>query len=68
MSKIIPLEFTDAQWELLKDNYVTHDAVGVTVDCTEETFAYTMKVYISRKVTSIMANKAAEASQNAFDV
>jgi len=68
MTKIIPLEFTDLQWELLKAHYVTHNAEGEYVDCTEETFAYTMKVYISKKVTSIMANKAAEANQNSFNV
>jgi len=68
MSKIIDLEFTDGQWELIQDHYVTLDAEGVHVDCTEETFINSMKVYIGQKVTSIMANKAKEASQNAFNV
>tara|TARA_R110000824_G_scaffold147237_1_gene316667 strand:+ start:960 stop:1166 length:207 start_codon:yes stop_codon:yes gene_type:complete len=68
MAKTIALEFTDAQWELIKDNYEAHDSSGSIIDCTEETFAAEMVKYISTRVTSIMANKAAEANQNAFDV
>jgi len=67
MAKVISLEFTDEQWELIKNNYVTLNSVGLDVDCTEESFAYTIQVLIGRKVTSVMANKAAESSQNAFN-
>ncbi len=69
MAKIIELGFTDAQWELIQANYMVFDIEGVhTVECTEEAFARTIKGYIGRKVASILANKAAAANQNSFDV
>ena len=68
MAKIIELNFTDGQWELIKAHYATVSDGGLDVDCTEESFAFTIKLLISRKIASVMANKAAEANQNVFDV
>ena len=68
MAKTISLEFTDGQWELIQAHYVTTDEKGRSIDCTEETFIENMKIYIGRKVTTVMANKAAVANQNAFNV
>jgi len=68
MAKTIALEFTDGQWELIKAHYDTFNEYGELVDCTEETFASTIKNVISFAVTNTMANKAKEANQNAFNV
>ena len=68
MSVKIELEFTDGQWELIKNNYGTYDSDGERVDCTEETFIFTVKQYIGKKVTGTLATKAVEATQGAFEV
>ena len=64
----ITLDFTDAQWELIKEHYVTFDSKGLEVDFTDGTFASTVKIVVGRKVSNTMANKAKEANANSFDV
>ena len=68
MTKTIDIEFTDSQWELIKEHYSTFNEDGNLVDCTEETFAFTIKNTVSHVVTNTIANKAREASVDAFDV
>ena len=68
MAKTIALEFTDAQWELIKEHYVTFDSQGMDVDFTDESFSATVKVVVGRKVSNTMNNKTKEANQNSYDV
>ena len=68
MAKTIALEFTDAQWELIKEHYTILDDRNEGVECTEETFAHAVQRYIGIKVTSIIANKAKEANKDSFNV
>ena len=68
MAKTIELEFTDAQWELIKERYSTFNEYGEEVAFTDGDFAATVKVVVGRKVSNTMANKEKEANQNSFDV
>jgi len=68
MAKTIELEFTDAQWELIKEHYVTFDSQGLDVDFTDEAFSATIKTVVGRKVSNTMNNKTKEVNANSFDV
>jgi len=67
MAKTIVLEFTDAQWELIQEYYVTYDG-PLPVDFTEESFIQAVQDYIGIKVTAFLQDKLHREHQNDFNV
>jgi len=67
MAKIIALEFTDVQWELLQEHYVVYTE-QVPVDFTEAGFITAVQKEIGMVVTNIMHDKENRERQNVFEV
>lgn len=66
----IELEFTDAQWALLVDNYPKYpDTEGnIPEILTPELLSNFLMLDIKTRTTGAIQNKAAQAQKNAFDV
>ena len=70
MAVQITLDFTDAQWELVKEHFVvgSDKGSGQPIFATPETLKEKLEKMVRAEVTNSIKHKAAREQEDAFDV
>ncbi len=66
MAKTLTIEFTDEQWALVEEHFPNYDADGQFVAITAEQLQTNLFRGIKREIESVVADKAATASNVTF--
>ena len=70
MAVQITLDFTDAQWELVKEHFVvgSEKGSGLPIFATPETLKEKLEKIVRSEVISSIKHRAAREQEDAFDV